>query len=295
MDLWQLNIFCKVIDLKSFSKAGKAVHLSQPTISTHIKDLEEHFGCRLIDRLGKEAVPTKAGELLAEYARRLVSLRDEMETAMTEFLGAMKGRLVIGGSTIPGNYVLPRIIGSFIQNYPDVTVSLNIGDTEEIIGDIISGMLEFGVVGAKSTDRRIVQEKLVDDEMCLIVPEDHHLAGGQKISFETLAKEPFIIRESGSGTLKSLKQSLSKIGRTVDDLNVVAEMGSTSAVIQAIKHRIGISILSLMAVDEEIKIGNLKALPVEGLDLTRSFYITTHKDRSSSPLCRAVMAHIRGE
>ena len=95
MDLWQLNIFCKVVELEGFSKAGKAVHLSQPTISSHIKDLEDHFECRLIDRLGKKAAPTKAGELLYNYARRLIALRDETENAMAEFHGKIKGRLVI--------------------------------------------------------------------------------------------------------------------------------------------------------------------------------------------------------
>jgi DNA-binding transcriptional LysR family regulator len=102
MDLWQLNIFCRVIELKSFSRAGNAVHLSQPTISSHIKDLEDHFDCRLIDRLSKEAIPTKAGELLYSYAKRMLALRDETETALAEYNGKIRGRLVIGGSTIPG-------------------------------------------------------------------------------------------------------------------------------------------------------------------------------------------------
>ena len=106
MDLWQLLIFCKVVEFKSFSKAGRAVHLSQPTVSSHIKDLEDHFDCRLIDRLAKEALPTKAGLLLYRYARRLISLRDETESAMAAFKGKVKGSLNLGGSTIPGAFVL---------------------------------------------------------------------------------------------------------------------------------------------------------------------------------------------
>ena len=147
MDLWQLNIFCKVIEFKSFSKAGNVVHLSQPTVSSHIKDLETHFGCRLIDRLAKEAIPTKAGELLYAYARKLIALKDETETALAEFQGNLRGRLVVGGSTIPGVYILPRMVGAFVAAYPNVTTAIRIGDTEGIVGDIAGGHLEIGIVG----------------------------------------------------------------------------------------------------------------------------------------------------
>ena len=126
MDIWQLNIFCKVIELKSFSRAGKKIHLSQPTISNHIKALEGHFGCRLIDRLPKETVPTKAGKLLYDYARRILSLVEETETALAEFQGKIRGSLAIGGSTIPGGYILPKIVGAFSGHYPDVSISLTI-------------------------------------------------------------------------------------------------------------------------------------------------------------------------
>ena len=135
MNLWQLHIFCKVIELKSFSKAGQNINLSQPTISSHVKELEDYFDCRLIDRMGKEALPTKAGDLLYGYARRLLLLSDETKSAMAAFNGKVAGRLVIGGSTIPGGYILPRVIGKFTKKYPEVSVSISIGDTKKIIDD----------------------------------------------------------------------------------------------------------------------------------------------------------------
>ncbi|OQX25322.1 MAG: LysR family transcriptional regulator [Desulfobacteraceae bacterium IS3] len=293
MDLWQLNIFCKVVELKSFSKAADAIHLSQPTISSHIKDLENHFGCRLIDRLSKEAIPTKAGELLYDYARRLLSLRDETETALAEFHGKIKGHLVIGGSTIPGVYILPRAVGDFINNYPDVTVSIIIGDTEKIIQDTLSGVLELGVVGAGTVDKRVSQEKLIEDEMSVIVPESHRWAKRKSITADMLMREPFIIRERGSGTLKSIQNSLSRSGYSIADLRVVAEMGSTEAVIQGIKNKVGVSCLSCIAVSDELKTGTLKALTVESLDLRRCFYLTRSEYRSASPLCRAFISFLK--
>ena len=295
MDLWQLNIFCKVIELKGFSKAGKAVHLSQPTISSHIKDLENHFGCQLIDRLGKKAVPSKAGELLYTYARKLIALRNEAEAAMDEFQGKIKGRLVIGGSTIPGGYILPQLIGAFTTDYPEVKISLIIGDTDQIIQDTLSGLLELGIVGAKPSDKNIVQEKLIEDEMRLIVTADHKWAGKKHISLELMFKEPFIVRETGSGTLKSIKMSLTEKGHIFEDLNIISEMGSTAAIIQGIKSKVGISILSTIAVAEELKARTLKALAIKDLKLKRSFYLIRHKHRSASPLCRAFNEFLKKE
>jgi DNA-binding transcriptional LysR family regulator len=293
MDLWQLNIFCKVIELKSFSRAGKAVHLSQPTISSHIKDLEDHFDCRLIDRLSKEAVPTKTGELLYGYAKRILALRDETETALAEFKGKIRGRLVIGGSTIPGTYLMPQLIGDFKKQYPDVIVSLKIGDTGNIIEDILKGNLELGIVGAKAGTKKIVQKKLIEDEMRLIVPANHRWAGEKHVSLKRLINEPFIVREHGSGTLKSLYQSLSDQGLALEDLKVMAELGSTQAICQGIKTGVGVSVLSTLAVAEDLQAGKLDALEVDGLNLKRNFYLMWHRYRSPSPLSGAFVKFIK--
>jgi len=287
MDLWQLNIFCKVIELKSFSRAGKAVHLSQPTISSHVKDLEGHLDCRLIDRLSKEALPTKAGELLYGYAKRMLALRDETETALAEFKGKIRGRLVIGGSTIPGTYLMPQLIGDFKKQYPDVIVSLKIGDTDNIIEGILNGNLELGIVGAKAETKKIVQKKLIEDEMRLIVPANHCWAGEKRVSLKRLLNEPFIVRERGSGTLKSLYQSLGDQGHSLEDLKIMAELGSTQAICQGIKTGAGISILSTLAVAEDLQAGKLVALEVDDLNLKRNFYLTWHRYRSPSPLSQA--------
>jgi DNA-binding transcriptional LysR family regulator len=293
MDLWQLNVFCKVIEHKSFSKAGNAVYLSQPTVSSHIKDLEETTGCKLIDRLPKEALPTRAGELLYEYAKKLLSLREEAETALAEFQGTIKGRLTIGGSTIPGVYILPRIVGMYIKQYPNVTISLVQGDTGSTIDKIESGELELGVVGALSEDGGLEQELLFEDEMRLIVPASHKWAKRGEVSLGDLQKEPFIIRESGSGTLKSIQRSFEQKDHSIRDLKVVSEMGSTEAVLQAIKAAAGVSIMSALAVKEDVQNDRLRALKIRGVDLNQRFYVTRLKRRSPSPLCKSFFEFIK--
>jgi DNA-binding transcriptional LysR family regulator len=293
MDLWQLNIFCKVIELKSFSKAGSAVYLSQPTVSSHIKDLEESTGCKLIDRLPREALPTRAGELLYGYAKKLLSLRNEAETALAEFQGTIRGNLTIGGSTIPGVYILPRIVGMYIRDFPEVKISLALGDTGSTIDKIISGELELGIVGALSEDGRLGQEKVFEDGMRLIVPVSHRWSEKGTVSLDALQKEPFIIRERGSGTLKSIQRSFDQKGCSIRKMNIVAEMGSTEAVLQAIKAGAGVSILSSLAVSEDVSANRLKTLNIRGVDLTQRFYATRLKNRTPSPLCKSFFKFLK--
>jgi DNA-binding transcriptional LysR family regulator len=293
MDLWRLNIFCKVVELRSFSKAASTVYLSQPTVSSHIKDLENHFECKLIDRLGREVVPTKAGQLLYGYAAKMIALKEDTEKALAEFQGKIRGHLTIGGSTIPGGYILPPLLGRFKKAYPEVTVTLTEGDTAGIIQDTLEGRVELGIVGAKAGEVQLVQEKFMDDEMCLIVPTGHNWAIRGTVMVDDLEGEPFIMREPGSGTRKSIEQVLDKAGYRPSRLNMVAEMGSTEAVRQAIKAGVGVSILSECAVVDELTSGILRKVGIEGLSFHRAFYLITHKHRTQSPLCRTFVQFLR--
>jgi DNA-binding transcriptional LysR family regulator len=295
MDLWRLHIFCKVVELRSFSKAASSVYLSQPTVSSHIKDLEDHFECKLIDRLGREVAPTKAGLLLYGYAAKMIALKENAERALAEFQGKVRGHLTIGGSTIPGGYILPPLLGEFKQAYPEVTVTLIESDTAGIIQDTIEGRVELGVVGAKAREAQLVQEKVMDDEMFLIVPKGHKWAATGQVRLEELIKEPFIMREPGSGTRKSIEQVLDQSGHWFGHLNVVAEMGSTEAVRQAIKAGVGVSILSECAVGEELAARSLKKVGIKGMSFQRAFYLIVHKHRTQSPLCHAFVKFLKGK
>jgi len=293
MDLWQLQVFCRVVEEKSFSKAGKRINLSQPTISSHIKELESYFGCRLIDRLAREALPTRAGELLYDYALKLTALKNETESAMADFQGKMKGFLAVGGSTIPGGYILPAKLAQFTKEFPEIRIALTVGDTEEIIGGIVSGRLEMGIVGARSAVSQLSQERLVEDEMQLIVPANHPWAEIGTIALGMLREVPFITREPGSGTLKSIELCLNRAGGSLHDLNAVLQMGNTVSVIQAIKVGAGVSILSTVAVAEDIDAGRLAAVQLQGVDLKRSFYLTRLKSRSLSPIGQAFIGFLK--
>jgi DNA-binding transcriptional LysR family regulator len=294
MDLWQLHIFCKVIELESFSKAGQTVHLSQPTVSSHIKDLEQHFGCPLINRLVRRAVPTKAGELLHTHALRMLALRDETETVMAEFLGQYKGRLEIGGSTIPGGYLLPKIIGRFNHAYPNIRISLIIGDSRDIVQKTLAGEIEMGVVGAHFSDSHLCETALANDTLKLVVARNHPWAGQSSITIDDLRQESMIVRETGSGTLQVLERALATKGfRLHDAFHIVAEIGNTAGVIAGIKSGLGVSVLSTMAVEDDLTYQTLAALDINGIDLHRKFYLVSDQRRALSPLALAFQDFIK--
>lgn len=292
MGFWQLYIFINVIEQASFSKAAKACGLSQPTISSHIKQLELHFNCRLIDRIEKKAVATKVGERLYEYALRLIALREEAEASIRNFQGEMQGKIALGGSTIPGVYLLPELLAGFVGQFPDVKFSLDINSSETIIGGLIAGEIELAIVGALSQQKSISQQITVNDEMMLVLPSGHRWAGRKKIGIAQLLKEPFIKRENGSGTWKSFQGCFQNTGYDTDDLNIVAEIRHTNAVISGIKKGLGISVISPIAVSEDLKRKELIMLHIDKVDLKRNFYLTWSSNRTLSPIAVALKQFI---
>jgi len=288
-DLRQLEIFCKVIELESFSKAAEAVYLAQASVSERIATLEKMVGIKLLDRLGRKIVPTKAGELLYKHAILLLEMKRTACLEMEKFLGLKQGEIHIGGSTIPGEYILPEIIGRFQENNPLVSVILNIADSSEIEIRVLEGGFELGIIGFKSSDKNLLSYELWQDELVLAVPSSHRWAKKRVVSIQEISQEPFILRETGSGTLKIMEEYLK--GSTLKDssaLHVVARFGSSTAVKRGIMSGLGISILSSRAIDMESKAGLIKSLKVRKLRMIRTFYLIRDRRRIASPLCQSL-------
>lgn len=287
MEFRQLEVFCKVAELKSFTKAAEAVYLTQPTVSNHIQYLENFLGIQLFDRTNKAAVLTKAGELLFHYAKEILRLKQEMQNAMEDFSGAIRGTLKAGGSSIPGNYILPRLVGLFKEIYPQAQISLQVADTREMVKALLEDKIEVGVVGAQLPDSRLVYEVFAREELALIVSPNHKWAKKSHIELTDLISEPLILREKGSGTRMITERGFKEMGITFNKLNIVAELGSTEAIKQAVVAGMGVSILSVQAVLHEIKCRSLVALRVQNVNLLREFYIVYHQARTLSPLAKA--------
>ena len=287
-DLRQLEIFQKVVELGSFSKAGEAVHLAQASVSERIANLENAVGARLLDRLGRQVVPTKLGELMYKHALTLLEMRRRVSLEIQAFLGIRKGTIHLGCSTIPGEYILPTLIGRFGKQHPLVTVSLTISDSREIETRVLEGRFELGVIGSKSSSKSFIIHELWRDELVLAVPASHRWADRKTVTLKDLSKEPYIARESGSGTRQRVEEFLRDAGAGgVESLHVVARFGTSTAVKEGIKAGLGISILSSLALDTEIKAGILKPLRVKDLVMSRRFYLIKDPRRTASPLCKA--------
>ena len=295
MDLRQLEIFVKVAEFGSFSKAAEALYLTQPTVSEHIRTLEDEVGVRLLDRLGRGAAITRAGQLLLSYAQRMLALSREARQAMDGFQGRMSGELLIGASTIPGEYVLPAMIGRFKEKYPDISITLLIGDSQIAVDWVAEGRAELGVVGARLSHRGVDYKELMPDEVVVVVPGSHPWHGRKQIALEELRSEPLLIRERGSGTRAALEAALAEAGMDLGSFRIVGEMGSTQAIKQAVKAGVGVSLVSKRAVEEECKSGLLWCLRVKDLKVTRSFHLATHKERSRSPLAEAFRLFLEAE
>lgn len=289
-DLRQLEIFRKVVDLKSFSKAADAVFLVQASVSERISTLENMVGTRLLDRLGREVVPTRAGELLYKHAVLLLDMKRTAALEMADFLGIRRGEIRLGGSTIPGEYILPRVIGRFCRDYASLWVTLTVGDSVGIESRVLAGGLELGVVGSKGSHKSLIQHELWRDELVLAVPAGHRWAQKKEVPVNALNEEPFIFREPGSGTFKILDGYLQSAGSAgLSALKPVACFGTSTAIKEGIKGGLGISVLSSRAVDTELETGILKALRIQGLPMYRNFFMIRDRRRIVSPLCQALI------
>ena len=284
IDFRHLETFCRVAALKSFSRAADDLFLTQPTVSGHILSLERSLSLRLFDRTGREVRLTKAGEMFLRYASKILTTRKDLLNALSEFSQGIGGELSLGASTIPGEYLLPRLMGDFKREHPRFTLSLKISDTKDIVQELLQGHIEFGMIGAKVDHPSLHYEKFEEDEIIVIAPSDHPLTRKRSVGFEDLLKESWIIREEGSGTQMTVERVLRKKGKSLKDFNVAIEMGSTSSVKEGVKAKLGLAFISRRAVEEELNRNLFTSITLEGLEsISRQIYIVSQRGKTLSP------------
>lgn len=275
-DWRKLEVFLKVYETRSFTKTARAMYLSQPTVTIHIRQLEEFLGVNLLDRDTRNVIPSKAGKIVYEYGKRILQLYREMERELSPYKEVETGLIEIGGSTIPGQYILPRVIKLFREIYPQTKIFLKVSDTAGVIEGLLRGDLELGVVGAKLKQGNLHFEACCQDEIVLIAPQDF---AKEKISLRELTDLPLIKREEGSGTWITVVSHLEKRGIDPYRLKIVGEMGSTEAVKSAVKAGLGLSFVSKRAVELEVTLKLLKIVTVENFEITREFYLAYLKNK----------------
>ena len=272
----QIRSFIMVADLKSFTCAAEALYMTQPAVSSQIKSLEEHLGISLIERNDRQVELTEAGKHFYLEAKNIIIAYERALEVIDEFRGLKRGRLSIGASTIPGEYIIPRYIGSFHKLYPGIEIRLTVGDTGSVLDMLLARRIDLGIVGAKLDIEKVDFDPFWRDELVLISATDREIPG--EISWNDLSRFDFIMREKNSGTRMTLKKIMAGFGMTEKDLRIVIELGSTQAVITAVAADLGVGIVSKWAAREALKAGSIKKVKIKEAKLQRELYIVTLKN-----------------
>lgn len=293
MEFRQLETFVEVSKLKSFSKAADKLYITQPTVSNHIQNLERELGTILINRTGKQVSLTEAGNLLYKYALNITNSFEMARFELAAFEGKIQGHLDITSSSVPRKYLLPGLIKSFLTEFPNVTFNISDSDTKEVIQLILSGEVDFGLVGAKIDSPNLIYEDIMNDHLVLIAPNDYplELIDKSTVDLDAIKNYNFILREQGSGTRDLILSSLMSFNIDKDDLKLVAEVKDSETIKELVAQGVGLSFLSTKDIGDDLKLNKYKSYNIKDLSLSRKFYFVYHKNRQLSPLGNAFKNH----
>ena len=272
MDIRQLEAFVYTVKYQSFSQAAQKLYLSQPTVSAHIRSLEQEFHTQLLKRTTKTLSVTPAGMKLYQYASEILTLQQK---AVLELSNESTNKLRIGVSSVPSLYVLPELLAAYHADFPDVTFHTYCGDSLEIIRKIDDGTCDLGLVGTVCSDTTCEFLPFAPDELVVATPATPYYQAftEQKAPLKVLLKEPFLLREDNSGTKQETLHFLKNKGLSLDDLNVIAVMDDAAALKQCIMLGMGISILSKATVQADARQGKLLLFPLGEAAFLRKLYL----------------------
>ncbi len=279
MNLNLFKTFVKVVETQNLSKTAQEFGLSQPAITKQIQSLEDYYGVLLLERSGRSLKTTEAGDTLYQYSKDIIKLLDRTEKVMEEVSASRRGRLNLAASTIPGQYILPQLIKKYKDKFPNVSIGLNIGDTEEVFYQVAEREIDVGVVGGWVKNRKIEGFAWLEDELVLVVPEHHKYAQLTSIKMSELINEKWVIRSKGSGTRQAVKEILDINGIKIEDLHVFLEVGSTETVIASVESGMGISIVSKWALNKE-PYRKVRGIKIIDQGAVRNFYVIYPKQKS---------------
>lgn len=291
MDIRRLETFCAVFDHRSFSKAGEYLYLAQPTISSHVASLEKELGTPLFDRFARQVLPTQAGHTLYRYAQVMIEARQNASAEISLLMNKVTGQLRLGGSSIPGHFILPQYMGSFGTKFPDVHLSLDIGDTQGIERMVQEGAIDVGVIGGREDIPHLTYYEIARDELVLCSAHAFSALQGNE-NLVPAAQWPWIIREPGSGTRKAMCFFLQSMGIAFDHMYIAATVSSTQSVLACIQAGLGISMVSSLAAADPLSRKEIKQLPVRGPNPIRAFYAVVHDQRAQFPATKAFLKEL---
>ncbi|MBK6959610.1 MAG: LysR family transcriptional regulator [Nitrosomonas sp.] len=283
LTLRQLKVFESVARHLSYSRAADELHLTQPAVSMQIKQLEGNISLPLFEQLGKRIYLTDAGRELYQYSRSISQQLADMEVALDELKGMERGKLNISVVTT-ANYFAPHLLAKFCQRYKGVTVSLNVSNRETVLKQLSDNLIDLAIMGQPPEDLDIDSESFIENPLVVIAPPDHPLCREQNIPVNRLAKEVFLVRESGSGTRGAMERFFAAHDVKI---NKGMEADTTEAIKQAVQAGMGLGIMSQHTAELELETNRLKILDVQGFPIIRYWHVVNRKNKRLSGVANA--------
>jgi len=287
MNLDQLRILQAVAQSRSFTRAAEIVHLTQPGISKHVKQMEEYFGVPLFDRSGRKATLTEAGAVLYAATQEIMSTMDGAERRIDDLKGLRGGKLRLGSSFPIGVYVLPPLLAAFRKQHPAVEITLEIRLSEAVETKLLANEFDLGLVSHDTRDSRLVARPFMRDELVVIVPLEHAWASKRLIRLKALATETFIVAAQGAGTRAVVEERLAEQGIT---LPRIMEFGNLEGVKHAVEAGLGVSVQARTVVEREIAAGSLHAVRLSGVDTSIRFFYVSRRNSHLTYAAKALIA-----
>jgi DNA-binding transcriptional LysR family regulator len=270
----QMEAVISLVEEGSFSRAAKRMFLTQPALTKNIKNAEDYLGARLVNRSGTGISLTPEGKIVYDYARRMIKLRDETREKVLALRENIGGNIYVSASTIPATYILPRILSAFSKINPDIKVYIKTADSEEAMNMVLENEAEIGCIGKKPGNMKLTAKPLWKDRLILAVPKSHLWCKKKAVTLQELLNEPFVIREKGSATRELFEACLKKSkSLTLSQFNICGEMGSSEAIKEAVIAGLGVSVISIHAVERELSQGLLLDIPIQGCSMERNLYL----------------------
>lgn len=278
---------CQVIDSGSFSRAAERLGVSQPAVSQQMKRLEQEYGTRLLHREGISVVPTEEGKIIYAFATQIIKLYERSKQAIREAdEKELSGRLSIGASTGLGEYLLPIALSHFKTEHPRTHLSMDVGDSDEILNRILQHRTDLGFVGVTRQDRHLSFTPFIHDSLILVVSPKHELSKQRAITLNELGNVPLILQQPGSGATSALRDALLSHGLRLEDLNILMEAGLQESTKAAVRFGLGATFISRLGALNELRAGSLVPVRIAHLELEHNFYVVHHRDWPLSRLAR---------
>ncbi|WEK70138.1 MAG: LysR family transcriptional regulator [Candidatus Chryseobacterium colombiense] len=277
---YRLKVFHTVASRSSFTKASEELNISQPAVTKHIKEIENQLNTKLFDRKGTSIQLTQSGQILFEYAEKIRNIYRDLEFEINQVNQQHKGKLIIGASTTVAQYILPEILAKFNSYYKDIKIELITHNTEIISELLKEGKIDLGIIEGESQSNYFDYQIFKADEIVLIAKANHSLAN-KTLNIKDLYHMELVFREPGSGSLEFIQNRLKEKGISLDELNIVMQLGSSESIKNYLLYSNSLAFLSISTVLNELKNNQLSIIDIKNFSIERNFHFILPKGEQS--------------